>query len=83
VRVYRPPALSRLALWVAHRLTPGRVYWAIFISALDYVDDQCEPIDDHHADGSRSLYDGISNIKIENLKRRIWREKLKAKVGDK
>lgn len=78
MKMYRPPALSRLAIWFAATLLPDRVYAAVAIMTLEQLETHFVVVDDHHGDGSRSIYDALPYHSMERLRRELWRNHLKA-----
>ena len=81
-KYYRIPLLSRVALWVAHRLIPYRVYAAIQIATYDQIDEYTRKINHHNEDGSIELFDAISRTKIESLRRKLWYNFMKATIEE-
>lgn len=75
------PLRTRLAMWIA-RLLPHRVHMAIWLCALDeLIDDErdyLQHVEIHEEDGSIELTDAVRYIKIDSLRRRIWRDELGA-----
>lgn len=81
-RVYKFPWLSKVAYLVQRYLLPDRVHAWIWLSAYDSLELHMRPIDHHNDDGSRELFDAVPAIRVENLKRRVCKENLKATVID-
>ena len=78
---WKAPLLSRVALF-ATRFVPSRVYWSIWISALDELEDSTsgwsQDVEIHEPDGSVEYSTVVRYVRLNTLKRRIWREKLHA-----
>jgi hypothetical protein len=83
MKIYKLPPLSRLADWVAYRLVPDRVYAAIQIATYDDLDAHMREVDHRHKDGSRELFDAVSAVRIEYLRRKLWYDVMKATTGEK
>jgi hypothetical protein len=83
VKIYEPPLLPRLALWVALHAIPDRVYAAIMIMTYDSLEDHYRAVNHHNEDGSRELFDAVSAVRVEKLRRNLWRNQLKAAVEEK
>jgi hypothetical protein len=50
---------------------------------LDGLAEHYRPVNHHSEDGSRELFDAVSAIRIEKLRRQVWRYELKATVEEK
>ena len=78
---WKPPLLSRIAL-SATRFVPERIYFAIWIAALDELQDPkkdwVQEVEIHDPDGSIEYSSVVRWIRLDKLRRRIWREKLHA-----
>lgn len=83
MRVYEPPLLSRIAIWVARHVIPDRVYAAIMIATYDGLEEHYRAVDHHEEDGSRELFDAVSAVRIETLRRKLWYNQLKATTREK
>lgn len=77
MKIYKLPFRSRVAMWVSDQL-PIRVKACIWIDCYNDIDQYMEFIRHHDDDGSISCYDGIGEIRVENLRRKMFREYLKA-----
>lgn len=76
MKTYKPPLLSKIALWVANRL-PNRVWAACVIGGLHMIDENLVDMEIHDKDGTITLCNGINEIQIENIRRGLWRKYLK------
>lgn len=79
---YRLPLLSRIADWVQYWLIPDRVHALIWLNALDDLENHMREVDHHDANGSRERFSAVSAVRIENIRRKLLRENLKATVGE-
>lgn len=74
---YKIPFWSEVASWIAWIL-PNRVRAWVWISAYDNLDQHYRWICEIEDDDARSYYDAISAIRVENIRRSLFREQLKA-----
>lgn len=74
---YKIPFWSKVASLVAQVL-PYRVHAWIWINAYDSLDKHYHHTHELKDDGVESYYDGISAIRIENLRRKLFINHLKA-----
>lgn len=81
MKIYKPPLLSKVALWIAHHL-PDRIWAACAIGALHMIDEHVYDMEIHEEDGSIVSCYGIDEIKIENIRRDLWYNWLKAKAEE-
>lgn len=81
-KVYKFPWLSMAAYYVQRYLLPDRVHAWIWLSAYDSLEEHMRAIDHHNDDGSRELFDAVSAVRVENLKRKVCKESLKATLVD-
>ncbi len=79
---YRVPLLSQLARAVAYAL-PSRVRAWVWIVAYDNLDQHMSPVNHHSDDGSVGHFDAISAVGVEKLRRRLYREHLRATPEEK
>jgi hypothetical protein len=83
MKIYKLPVLSRLAFWAAYWLVPDRVYAAIQLVTYDVLNDHMREIDHHNEDGSRELFNAVSAVRLENLRRKLWYNVMKATTEEK
>lgn len=79
--MYKIPVMSKIAGWIARRL-PDRVYAWIWIAAYEALDDHYKSIHELEDDGTESYYHGISAIRIEGLRRQLFRDYLRATIEE-
>jgi len=81
-RAYKFPRLSMLAYFVQRYLLPDRVHAWIWLSAYDSLDEHMRAVDHHNDDGSRELFDAVSAVRVETLRRKVCYKTLKGKLVD-
>ena len=82
MKIYKLPFWSRVAMWVSDRL-PTRVKACIWIDCYNDIDLYMEATEHHSKNGSISVYDGVSEIRVENLRRKMFYQFLKATTIEK
>lgn len=79
---YKIPFWSKVASLIAQQL-PYRIHAWIWINAYDSLQAHYRHIHELEEDGVESYYDGISAIRVENLRRGLFRNYLKATLVEK
>lgn len=81
MKIYKMPFLSRLA-WFVQNLLPDRVHAWIWIAAYDSLDKHMRGVTHVEEDGF-ALFDAVSAIRLENVKRQIIRDHLRGVLKEK
>jgi len=83
MQYYKIPFLSKVAGWIVDYLLTDRIRAWMWISAYHDLDEHMRNVNDHHDDGSISHYSAVSEVQIENIKRGLYRDYLKATLENK
>lgn len=78
-RRYKIPLLSKIALWVSRWLIPNRVHAWIWINAYVDLDRHYRSVKIMDEDGF-TLCDAVDSVRVENLRRKLYREYLRCTV---
>ena len=80
--MYKFPWLSKVAYIIQRYLLPDRVHAWIWLAAYDSLENHMRAIDHHNDDGSRELFDAVTAVRVENLKRKVCYNTLRATLID-
>lgn len=81
MKIYKLPFMSRVASRLLF-LVPDRMYALIMIATLDELDHKMRQVDIHEEDGTRTICDVVDSIKVENWRRNLWKNAVKATLED-
>lgn len=80
-RKWKLPLLSKLAWWLARKV-PDRVAGAIWLEAYNELESHYRWVHELDDDGSHTYQDTVSAHRIETLRRKVFREFLKAELEE-
>lgn len=75
-KIYVVPFWSRVAMMIADHL-PSRIRAAVYIDALDSLDDECKPVHEIEDGGIETYRHTVGAVRIETLRREAYSDGLK------